>query len=199
MQQSACAARRSAPNKRATGKRVAAPSSAPRRSPRSRARTVDERYRSIFNISMVLLVALTALGMLRVAVLARAAEMTLSASRLSASIQDQRTETDRLEMDRNSLSTPARIEGIALTAMRMGRPGSVRYITVSGRPAVARQGALAVQEVAEGSGGRSTAADTAGGMAVYEGVRTVVAALADMSVGEAQALLAGDVGLVGSR
>jgi hypothetical protein len=142
----------------------------------------------------------------RVAVLARAAEMTISADRLSKRIKEQRIESDRLEIDRSSLSTPSRIEGIATESMRMGDPASVRYISMPGDEA---QGAGSPGEVAqvtavEPATGVQVAGESDAATAAADGrspgvLDAAVKALVDMSAGEAQSLLVGDLGLAGSR
>jgi cell division protein FtsL len=141
------------------------------------------RQRAAFNTCVVCLVALTAVGLVRVAIIARAAEMTMNESTLAKRIKSQRIEADRLEIDASSLATPSRIEEIAGATMRMGRPASVRYISLPETDEAAAQ-AVAVEP------GAATAASTLG---------AVIGALADMSAGEAQTLLVGDVGLAGSR
>lgn len=160
-------------------------------SPRARVRVQEARARSVFNTIAVLLVAFTALGLVRVAVLARAAEMTLTESSLTKEIKTQRIETDQLELDRTNLATPSRIEEIASATMSMSRPQSVRYITMPGAAGAAGTAAAS-----------DPAADTAAGTASVSGAERMAAilgTLAEMSAGEAQALLVGDVGLAGSR
>ncbi|HEX9093894.1 MAG TPA: cell division protein FtsL [Coriobacteriia bacterium] len=168
----------------------------------------DARLRALFTSSVALLVALTGVGLVRVAVVARAAEMTINADRLTQRIKAQRIETDKLEIDRSSLSTPSRIEGIASETMRMGSPASVRYISlptsgaggarVAQVPAASARGASADPAVAAAASIRtSDVAPDAGG--APQAVSAAISALIDMSAGEAQALLLGDIGLVGSR
>ncbi len=159
----------------------------PARKP-ARAGAREARCRAIFTTVVTLAIAFTAVGLLRVAVVARAAEMTLSESQLAASIKTQRIEADRLEMDRSTLSTSSRIEEIASQSMGMGRPASVRYITMPGTSAAPDPGAA-----------RATAAFSETADAAGSAVASVIGALADMSAVEAQALLVGEVGLTGSR
>jgi cell division protein FtsL len=154
----------------------------------ARARTrkrgsADARFRAAFNTCVFCLVAVTAVGLVRVAIIARAAEMTMSESTLSKRIKDQRIESDRLEIDASSLGTPSRIEEIAAATMRMGRPASVRYISL---PETDEAAAEAAAVSGDGAG-------------VATALGEVLGALADMSAGEAQSLLVGDVGLAGSR
>jgi cell division protein FtsL len=159
---------------------------AARQPARARAHTrgrTEARYGAVFNTCVACLVALTAVGLVRVAIIARAAEMTLSEGALTSRIKDQRIEVDRLEIDASSLATPSRIEEIAGATMQMGRPSSVRYISLPETDEVAADEAPA-------------SASSAG---VASALGEVIGALADMSAGEAQTLLVGDVGLAGSR
>jgi cell division protein FtsL len=185
---------REAPRRRGAHLVVVPPASVKRKPARkpARARAAEARCRAIFTTVVTLAVALTVVGLVRVAIVARAAEMTLSESDLAASIKVQRIETDRLEIDRSSLATPSRIEEIASESMGMGRPASVRYITMPGGEAPAVPAATQTAPLSTGSG--SDASSTAG-----EVLQTVLGALADMSAVEAQALLVGDVSLAGSR
>lgn len=157
----------------------------------ARARAVDARCRAVFSTVVTVAVALTVVGLVRVAIVARAAEMTLSESRLAASVKAQRIETDRLEIDRSSLATPSRIEEIASATMGMGRPSSVRYITMPGEDASAGSAG------GKNAPGQTEVPDRKNGAGST--VASVLGALADMSAVEAQALLVGDVGVTGSR
>jgi cell division protein FtsL len=161
-----------------------------RKPARASMRASEARCRAAFNAVTLVLVALAALGLVRVAVLARAAEMTISESTLSKRIKSQRVETDRLEIEGSSLATPSRIEEIAGATMQMGRPASVRYITLPGAPEAAT--------TAEGSLDDPTAVDGPAASGALR-VTALLSALAEMSVGEAQSALVGDIGLAGSR
>jgi cell division protein FtsL len=155
----------------------------PARAPARTRGRAEARYRAAFNTCAVCLVALTAVGLVRVAIIARAAEMTMNESTLTSRIKTQRIEADRLEIDASSLATPSRIEEIAGATMRMGRPASVRYISLPETDEAAAEDAAAAPEEA----------------GAVSALGAVIGALADMSAGEAQTLLVGDVGLAGSR
>lgn len=152
--------------------------SAPRR------RATEVRCRSIFTTAVALLLVLTSVGLARVAVIARAAEMTIHADELTRRIKQERVEADQLEVDRSSLAAPSRIEAIAAETMRMGDPASVSYLTLP-----------------ESSGEGQVGDASASGEATSGGRRleAVVSALIAVSAGEAQSLLVGDLGLIGSR
>jgi len=171
---------------------VPAPACTPKRPANSRAnvRAREARAKSAFNVAVVLLVVLTAVALVRVAVLARAAEMTLTESTLTKRIKSQRIETDRLEIDRSGLATPSRIEEIAGATMQMGRPKSVRYITLADT-----DGRIADATAPADTRDDARSASVAG----PDRMATVLSAIAEVTAGEAQALLVGDVGLAGSR
>jgi cell division protein FtsL len=157
----------------------------------ARARAQEARCRTLFTTVAAVAIALTVVGLLRVAIVARAAEMTLSETDLAASIKAQRIETDRLEIDRGSLATPSRIEEIASQSMGMGRPASVRYITMPTGDSL---------QASNSEGDSQAQARTTGQQAdAGAALQSVLTALADMSAVEAQALLVGDVGVTGSR
>lgn len=179
---------------RTSGQGAAVPASpvtrcrlAPSRPSAKDRRILEARCRSIFTTVVALLIALTSVGLARVAVIARAAEMTISADSLSRRIKDQRVETDQLEMDRSSLTAPSRIEGIAADTMSMGDPASVSYIVMPEGPDSRTRYAT------DSAQARSEAGSTPDRFA------SVISALLDVSAGEAQSLLVGDLGLAGSR
>lgn len=157
------------------------------RDARTCARAEEARARALFGTFLFVLIALVALGSARVALIVRATEMSISETRLQAEIKAQRVEGDQLEVDRSSLSTPSRIESIASTTMQMGRPRSVRYITLPGGEVTA---------TAEASSPRAAASVNAESA---RGLGAVIGAVLDMSAGEAQSLLVGELGLAGPR
>lgn len=180
--------------------RAAAKTRKPRQAPR---RVADARVRALFTSCVALLIALTGVGLVRVAVVARAAEMTITADKLSREIKAQRIETDELELDRSSLQAPSRIDGIASETMKMGAPASVRYMSIPGEKP-ADEGRVAVTPAT--TGGIAPVAETPGAETAdaaaapaSDAVSAALAAIVKMSAGEAQALLLGDIGLAGSR
>jgi cell division protein FtsL len=161
----------------------------PARSPRARTRAQEARARSVFTFVAVGLLAVSVVALARVAVLVRATEMAMDSGHLQQRIEAQRLETDRLEIDRSALAAPSRIVDIAGATMQMGTPKSVRYIQL---PAGTDDPVDGVPVTGPGEG--STArADIDGPLG--EILRVVM----DLSAGEAQTLLVGDVGLAGSR
>lgn len=149
---------------------------------RSRARSDEARARSLFTMFLTLMVAAVFIGGVRVAFIARAAEASLSESRVQAEIRAQRAVRDKLEVERSSLASPSRIADIAEASMEMGEPKSVRYVTMDTSAASAEGAAVDVA--------------TSGDVSAAERVFGAIMAL---SAGEAQSLLVGDLGLAGSR
>jgi len=178
--------RASAPStaKRTVSRRAA---SAPSAATRARIRQEEARARAIFGVFATVLLCAIALGGVRVTLIARAAQASITEGRVAADIKAQRAETDKLEVDRSALSTPSRIAGIAGSAMDMGEPHSVRYISMP--------------DVASGAAG-ATAAESpaiAGAVAPTDIAGRLFGVVMDLSAGEAQSLLVGDLGLAGSR
>jgi hypothetical protein len=130
---------------------------------------------------MVVFAFAVALGGARVTLIARAAEATITEGRVQAAIKAQMAQADQLEADKSALSTPARIAGIASTTMGMGEPESVRYISLPVTPSSGGGSAVAA---------RQSPPDALG---------SLFGAVMDLSAGEAQSLLVGDLGLAGSH
>lgn len=152
-----------------------------RPSARSRARGAEARARSIFTVFTVAFLCLVALGGVRLVLTTQAAEYALSENMRLDEIKQQRVAVDQLEIDRSALSTPSRIADIAASTMAMGEPRSVNYIAASD---------------VEPSNASVSDAETSSEPGV---LARVVEAVVDLSAGEAQSLLVGDLGLAGSR
>lgn len=154
-----------------------------RSSARARARAQEARARAAFVAFVAVLACAIAVGGARVTLITQAAEASLTEGRIQASIKAQRAEVNQLEVDRSALSTPSRIAGIASATMDMGQPRSVRYLS------------LPVGEAGDAApaGAGMSATGPEGSLA------RVFGAVMDLSAGEAQSLLVGDLGLAGSR
>jgi cell division protein FtsL len=178
-------AKKAAP-RTAPGKTVA---TAPRESANTRARVRNEEAsaRAAFGFFLVALICAFVLGGARVALIVRAAEASIVEGRVQADIKTQRAEADKLEVDKSALSTPSRIAGIASASMNMGEPSSVRYISLPANATGAPAGAA------------TGAATGASMVASNDVVGRLFGAVMDLSAGEAQSLLVGDLGLAGSR
>jgi cell division protein FtsL len=160
------------------------PARATRRSRSSAAQTA--RYRRLFQLTAVALIAVMGLGMARVQVTVQATEATLAANALKEAIDREQIRAEALEADRIALATPSRIESIAEASMGMGVAAEVDYLEFSG-----------TAEDAEEHEGFSHA--SARQSAVSERVAAVLADVMRMTAGEAQVLLVGDAGLASSR
>lgn len=155
----------------------ARPARASRAHERAALRAEESRARALFMTFATILAFSVVLGGVRVALIAQAAASTLSEGRVQADIRTARAVSDQLEVDKSALSTPSRIAGIAGSSMKMAEPKSVRYITMP-----------------------TTAPNTGSGAASSRGpLEQVFGAVMDLSAGEAQSLLVGDLGLAGSR
>jgi cell division protein FtsL len=172
---------RTAPKKAA----VAAPHESA--STRARVRKEEASARAAFGFFVVALVCAFVLGGARVALIVRAAEASVVEGRVQADIKAQRAEADKLEVDRSSLSTPSRIAGIASASMNMGEPRSVRYIS------------LPADGTAAATGAAAGAGTVVSAIASNDVVGRLFGAVMDLSAGEAQSLLVGDLGLAGSH
>ncbi len=173
----------------------AAKGTQPSAATRARVRQDEARARAVFGIFVAVLVCAITLGGARVTLISRAAEAAITEGRVQADIKAQRAEADKLEVDRSALSTPSRIAGIAATSMDMGEPRSVRYISLDGQ-APATSGSSAANADAATSADAGVASDA---VASNDAVGALFGAVMDLSAGEAQSLLVGDLGLAGSH
>jgi cell division protein FtsL len=148
---------------------------------RARTRAAEARAKAAFTAFLAVFVFAVVLGGARVTLVVQAAEAAVVESRVAAAMKAQRAEVDQLEVDKSALSTPSRIAGIAAASMDMGEPESVRYLSV---PEAAPQTHAGAGVAASGS---------------TDVVSQVFGAVMELSAGEAQSLLVGDLGLAGSR
>jgi cell division protein FtsL len=154
----------------------------------ARARAEEARARSLFSVFAVAFVCVVALGGARLTLTSRAAEYSLSENRLLTEIKQQRVAVDQLEVDRSALSTPSRIAEIASATMSMGEPRSIKYLAASDITV-----ADSTAHSPDGAGSETVAPAAPGAF------QRVVDAVVELSAGEAQSLLVGDLGLAGSR
>jgi hypothetical protein len=120
-------------------------------------------------------VALSLVGVARVWLSVRATEVSREASEIRADIKSERYEGDLLEVRQSALSSPSRIGKLAGGAMDMAPAASVTYLDLTKRESRARVGGHAATGTS--------------------GLESVLAELMDLTAGEAQVLLVGDVGL----
>ncbi len=143
---------------------------------------------SVFRMTVMALVAFTALGLMRVTLSAKAAEAAVDQLRLERSIKAENRVADRLELDRSLLVTPSRIESVA-AGLRMTKAPAVRYIPVPD---------VAVQPVKTAPRQEETTAEVST-RAAGRTLAGVLGAALDVTQKEARTLLVGDVGVAASR
>jgi len=148
---------------------------ATRRSAAARA----EAARSAFRTFAILVTLLALLGMGRVWLSVKAAEASMAASTLRGDIKTERYEGDMLEVRQSALGSPSRIRAIAGEAMGMAPAHKVTYL-----------------DMAPADAGRTPAVADSTERSALE---RVIAGMMDLSAGEAQVLLVGDVGLASSK
>lgn len=139
--------------------------------------------RQNFLMFVVLLGVIAVLGVGRVWLTVQATEASLQANELRASIKSERYEGDMLEVRQSALGSPSRIRAIAGKAMDMAPAAEVTYLDLTkGEP---KKAAATVTP-------RVSRADASG----FAGV---LAKVLDLTAGEAEVLLVGDVGLTSSQ
>jgi len=129
------------------------------------------------------MVVVVALGMGRVWLSVKAAEASMRSSELRSAIKNARYEGDMLEVRQSALGSPSRIRAIASQTMGMAPARRVAMINIASRP-VAVPGTAETRPVVD---------------AGPAGVDRAIRSLLDLTAGEAQVLLVGDVGLVSSK
>jgi cell division protein FtsL len=149
---------------------------------RARERAAEARARAAFMTFIAVFACVIVLGGARLTLLVQASEASVVESRVQSAMKTQSAEVAQLAADKSALSTPSRIAGIASSSMGMGEPAAVRYISLSGQAA-----------------GADAAANGVSATPPQDLVGRVFNALVQLSAGEAQSLLVGDVGLAGAR
>lgn len=132
-----------------------------------------------FKMFALLTVIVALLGVTRVWLAVEATEVSRESERLRETIRSERYNGDMLEMRQSALSSPSRIRTVATKTMGMAPAKSVSYLDLTEQ-----------SETQGGSAKANPAADT---------VRATLARVLDLTAGEAQVLLVGDVGLASVR
>jgi len=143
--------------------------------------------RSLFRTFALIVMLVAILGIGRVWLSVQAAQASLSSSDLQAQIKSERYEGDLLEVRRSALGSPSRIRTIAGKAMGMAPVGKVTYLDISSAgskpaPVVATVAKAPVPQRADVSAFDAT-----------------LSKILDLTAGEAQALLVGDVGVASAK
>lgn len=118
---------------------------------------------------------------MRVTLAAQAAEASIDAWELKQELRAEQQVTRALEADRSSLAAPSRIEDLACETLNMDRPAQVCYLDLPGIAATPADPATSDEQ-----------APPTRGTTFGDGL---VATLAHLAAGEAQALLVGNMGL----
>jgi hypothetical protein len=118
--------------------------------------------------------------MARVSVAVQASEAAVDAGTLRDAIKTEQRVTDGLEVDKSSLASPSRLEGIACVTLDMQKPAEVSYIDLPVPGGTQPEPPVAQPAVADSG--------------AEEG-RGLFATVMDLAAGEAKAMLVGDMGL----
>jgi len=133
-----------------------------------------------FRLFATLMTVVAALGVARVSLSVAATEASIEAARLRADIKNERYEGDMLEVRQSALGSPHRIQTIAGEAMDMAPARSITYLDLTRD---ARPGRKAPNNTPDRP----------------SGLQRTLANVLDLTAGEAQVLLVGDVGLASAR
>ena len=162
-------------------KRSTAVRGTPKRASTSTASRSARRRRSdaqrAFRAFAALVLVVSALGVSRIWLSVQANRISIESTQLREQIEDARYEADMLEVRRTALCSPSRIKRLAINAMGMVPAEQYTYLELE-QPKVTEQPKVQRADV---------------------GIASAFASLLDLTAGEAQALLVGDVGLASSR
>ena len=132
---------------------------------------------------VLVMVCASLFGMGRVMLSTKAIEASFQSEEIAADIKAEQLTGDLLEVDKSSLATPSRIEQIASETMSMSEAGDITYLCLPDGEIAAVAGTSPPDE----------STDTEGGLAA------LFSSVMEMTAGEAQVLLVGDLGLASSR
>jgi cell division protein FtsL len=145
------------------------------------ARQQELTARRNFRMFATLVTVVASLGMVRVYMSVQATEACLAADQLRTEIRNERYEGDLLEVRQSALGSPERIRAIAGKAMGMAPARSVSYLELKSTRRVKSD-----EPSARAGAGKV-------------GLAKVLSNVMDLTAGEAEVLLVGDVGLSSSR
>lgn len=146
------------------------------------ARARLEATRSAFRTFAILAALVSVLAVGRVWLSVEAANTSLEAEQLRAQIKTARYQGDMLEVSQSALGSPSRIRSIATQTMDMVPASHVTYLTLD--------------DTSGTSSGSGTVAETASRRG---GASSIIGKVMDLTAGEAQVLLVGDVGLTATK
>jgi len=143
--------------------------------------------RAKFRLFVVVTALVALLGVGRVWLSVSATTVSLEANELRARIETERYEGDMLEARQSSLGSPSRIRAIAGKAMGMAPAESVSYLDLT-------------KQEKKSSGDRKPATEVSkASVAGESSLQRALGNIMDLTAGEAQVLLVGDVGLASTR
>ncbi len=151
---------------------------ASRRTPTPKRRARTGMSAMLFRVFCIAMVVLASVGLVRIAVAVQATEAAIEAVRIQEDIRAEELQSKSLEADASALAAPSRVAAIADSALNMTEAKSVSYITVP-----------------SSGTGTTDATDTSSASAKSGGLGELLASMMDVTAGEAQVLLVGDVGL----
>lgn len=157
-----------------------------KKSRRASAAARADRLHRLFQMSVLLMLCTAVFGLGRVMISTQAAEASFDSNRLEQEIKAERLQGDLLEVDKSALTTPSRIEQIAGEALEMSAASDVSYMCLPGLPVEEQPGCaepLATEKVPKHK----------------DALAALFSSVMEMSAGEAQVLLVGDVALASSR
>ena len=158
-----------------------------KKSRRASAAARADALRRLFQMSVLLMLCAAVFGLGRVMISTQAAEASFDSNRLEQEIKAERLQGDLLEVDKSSLTTPSRIEQIAGETLKMSAASDVSYMCLPGVSAEEQPAHVETVAVAEE------------GPEHEDALAALFSSVMEMSAGEAQVLLVGDVGLASSR
>ena len=129
----------------------------------------------------LLMTAVAVLGLSRVWLSVEATRASMESDLLRNSIRAERYEGDMLEVRESALGSPSRIRAIAGKAMDMAPAQSISYLDLT-------------QKTPTGAPVRKTTSAQTGAS-----LKRALSNVLDLTAGEAQVLLVGDVGLASTR
>ncbi len=164
-------------------------SSRGKKAPARRGRTAETAALTYFRVFAVVIVLFAAAGLGRVWVAARAAQLSRESAILRESIRTERYEGDMLEVRESALGSPSRIRTIASKTMGMKPADGVTYLDIT---------APAKSAPAEKHADKQPTKATRVAKADVSKTTSALQKIMDLTAGEAQVLLVGDVALASS-
>lgn len=170
----------------------------PAKTKRRTAASEEAVARQNFLTFAVLVVCVALLGIGRIYITVRATEYSNSAAKLRASIKTERYEGEMLEVRQSALGSPSRITAIAGKALNMAPATEVTYLDLAIRaskkdPRKPTSSTKSIRAQARQAQPLQAAS------ASVSGFEQLVASVMNLTAGEAQVLLVGDVGVASTR